>query len=183
MIGIVSEDVKLYMELLTANRYAALNDRTITMLSQGGVDMSATSSEFGAVPASKTVGDAEVEKLLDIETEVEIFVVDKKKTRQGVAFFKYLNLTNVELEKHGLFKSIARNSYKHNCLYPALKAGGLSYIILQHLILTLRNRTIHTCGLTNVCNVLEINIELASLKDAEVKSRTEHYPAGIDFQE
>ena len=27
--------------------------------------------------ASKTVSDAEVEELLDIETEVEIFVVDK----------------------------------------------------------------------------------------------------------
>ena len=39
--------------------------------------MSATSSEFGAVPASKPVSDAEVEELLDIETEVEIFVVDK----------------------------------------------------------------------------------------------------------
>ena len=77
MIGIVSEYVKLYMKLLTANPYYALDDRTINMLSQGGVDMSATSSEFGAVPASKTVSDAEVEELLDIETEVEIFVVDK----------------------------------------------------------------------------------------------------------
>ena len=86
MIGILSEDVKLRMELLTANRYHALNDRTINMLSQGGVDMSATSSEFGAVPASKTVSDAEVEELLDIETGVEIFVVDTNKTRQGGAF-------------------------------------------------------------------------------------------------
>ena len=48
----------------------------------------------------------------------------------------------------------------HNCLYLALQAGGLSDITLQHLILTLRNRTIHECDLTNVCNALEINIEL-----------------------
>ena len=68
-------------------------------------------------------------------------------------------------------------------MHLALKAGGLSYIKLQHLVLTLRNRTIHKCDLTNVCNVLEINIELISLKDAEEKSRTEHYPAGIDFHE
>ena len=68
-------------------------------------------------------------------------------------------------------------------MYLALKTGGLSDIKLQHLILSLRNRTIHKCDLTNVCNVLEINIELLSLKGAEVKSRTEHYPAGIDFQE
>ena len=49
------------------------------MLSQGEVGMSAaTSSDFVPVPASKSVSDAEVEELLDIETEVGIFVVDKK---------------------------------------------------------------------------------------------------------
>ena len=42
LIGILSEDVKRYMKLLTANRYYALNDRTINMLSKGEVDMSAT---------------------------------------------------------------------------------------------------------------------------------------------
>ena len=68
-------------------------------------------------------------------------------------------------------------------MYLTLKASGLSYIKLQHLILTLRNRTIHKCDLTNVCNVSETNIELISLKDAEVKSRTEHFPAGIEVQE
>ena len=69
-------------------------------------------------------------------------------------------------------------------MYLALKAGGLSDIELHNLILTLRNRTIHKCDLTNVCNVLEVNIELTSLNDAEVtKNRTENYPAGIDFQE
>ena len=67
-------------------------------------------------------------------------------------------------------------------MYLALKAGGLSCIKLQHLIVTLRNTTIHNCDITNVCNVLETNVELTSLNDAEVKSRTEHYPAGIDVQ-
>ena len=33
------------------------------------------------------------------------------------------------------------------------------------------------------CNVLEINIDFISLKGAEVKSRTEHYSAGIEFQD
>ena len=97
-IDVLSEDVKLYMKLLTANRYHALNDRTINMLSQGEVDMWPTSAEFGAVPASNTASDAEVEKLLDIETEVEIFVVNKNKTRAGGAFFKDLNVTLSNLE-------------------------------------------------------------------------------------
>ena len=59
-------------------------------------------------------------------------------------------------------------------MYLALQAGGLTYIKLQHLILTLRNRTTHKCDLTHVCNVLETNIELISLKDEEVNGRVEH---------
>ena len=38
-----------------------------------------------------------------------------------------------------------RKGYKHNCLYLALKAGGLSDSKLQELILTLINRHIHKC--------------------------------------
>ena len=96
----------------------------------------------------------------------------------------YLNLTLCNVDKYGLFKLIDRNSYTHNCLYLVLKAGGLSNIHLQHLVLfSLRNRTIHKCDLTNVCNALGVNIELISLKGAEVTSRTEHYLAGIEFQD
>ena len=88
------------MKLLTANRYRALNDRTIHMLSQGEVDMSATTGVvFGFTNgASSNVSDAEVEELLDTETEVEMFVVDKNKTRAGGTFFKYMNLTLFNLE-------------------------------------------------------------------------------------
>ena len=69
-------------------------------------------------------------------------------------------------------------------MHLALKAGGLPDIKLQHLILTLRNRTIHTYDLTNVCNALEINIGFISPKDEDGNSRVEHYPSPyIDFQE
>ena len=55
--------------------------------------MSATSAQFGAVPASNAASDAEFAGVIDIETEVEIFVVDKNKTRAGGTLFKYLSLT------------------------------------------------------------------------------------------
>ena len=42
------------------------------------------------------------------------------------------------------FKSVDRNNYKHNCLYLALEAGGLSDIKFQELILTLRNRATYS---------------------------------------
>ena len=88
LIVISSEYVKLYMKLLTANRYCALSDRTIHLLSQGEVDMSATSAEFGFAngAAANNVSDAGVEELLGSETEVETFVVDTNKIRQGGVF-------------------------------------------------------------------------------------------------
>ena len=58
----------------------------------------------------------------------------------------------------------------------ALEAGGLSDVKLQQLVLTLRNRTIHKCNLSNVCNVLEINIEIISFRNDNVKCRVGHYP-------
>ena len=71
---------------------------------------------------------------------------------------------------------LIQNNYKHNCLYLALQAGGLSGTKLQELILTLRNRHIHKCDLSDVCNALDINIELISIRTDGKKSDVEHYP-------
>ena len=66
-----------------------------------------------------------------------------------------------------------------------MEAGGLSDIKLQELILTLRNRTIHKCDLSNVCNVLEININIISIRNDGKKSDVEHYPSSphINYDE
>ena len=74
-----------------------------------------------------------------------------------------------------MFRIADRNNYKHNCLYLALKAGGLSDIKLQELVLSLRNRHIQKCDLKNVCNTLEIHIELISLRNDGETNRVEHY--------
>ena len=124
--------------------------------------------------------DAEVVAIIDQETEVEIFVVDKHKTRQGGAFFPYINNTIFDFDKYGIFKNVDRNNYKHNCLYLALEAGGLSDIKLQQLILTIRHRTIHKCDLEHLCDILLINIELISIRN-DGHNRVEHY--GKDYEE
>ena len=54
--------------------------------------------------------------MLDIETEVETFVVDKNKTRAGGAFFPFLNNTMFDFDEYGVFKTVNRHNYKHNCL-------------------------------------------------------------------
>ena len=83
------------------------------------------------------------------------------------------------------FKSVDRKEYKHNCLYFALESGGLSDIKLQELILTLRNRHIHKCDVSNLCNTLEINIELISIRNDGKKSGVDHYPQSphIEYDE
>ena len=97
--------------------------------------------------------------------KVLITVVLNGKTRPGGAFFPYLKNTIYGLDKYGIFKAVGRNNYKHNCLYLALQAGGLSDIKLQELLSTLRNRTFHKCVLSNVCNTLEINIEITPIRN------------------
>ena len=48
-IGLLSEDVKMYMYLFNSKRYCVLNDRTINLLMKGDIDMSATTSETAEV--------------------------------------------------------------------------------------------------------------------------------------
>ena len=70
----MSEDVEMYMYLLNSKRYYALNDRTINLLMNGDIDMSATTSETAEVI---TGSDKEVVDLINVEQEVELFIVEK----------------------------------------------------------------------------------------------------------
>ena len=66
-IGVLSEDVTMYMYLFNSKRYYALNDRTINLLMKGTVDMSATSSETAEVI---TNSDKEVVELIGKEKKL-----------------------------------------------------------------------------------------------------------------
>ena len=126
------------MFLPIAKRFYALNDRTINLLMKGNIDMSATIPLVGEVVHNVSFSDTETIEAIRKEKEVEMFVVDKNRTRAGGSFFPYLNITIFDLAKYGIFKSVDRHNYKHNCLFLALGAGGLSDIKLQQLVLTLK---------------------------------------------
>ena len=64
----LSEDVKMCMHLFKSKGYYALNDRTINLLMEGDIDMSATTSESAEVI---TDSDKEVVDLIHVEQEVE----------------------------------------------------------------------------------------------------------------
>ena len=96
----LSEDVKMYMYLPTAKRYYVLNDRTINLLMKGNVDMSATShTTYHRIGIS----DLEAEEMVKKEKEVEMFIVERNKTRAGGSFFPFLNITIFYLSKYCIF--------------------------------------------------------------------------------
>ena len=106
------------MYLFTSKRYYALNDRTVNLLMKGDIDMSVTTSETAEVI---TDSGKEVVASINVEKEVELFIVDKNKTRAGGSFFPYLNITIFDLSQYGISKIIDRRNYKHNCL-PRFKS-------------------------------------------------------------
>ena len=99
-LGVLSEDVKLYMKLLTSNIYYDLNDRTINLLMKGDIDMSVVVGEEAIV---NTISDAELVYIIVQEREFAIRVVDTNKTRAGGSFFPYINNTIFDLIKYGIF--------------------------------------------------------------------------------
>ena len=120
------------MYLSNSKRYYALNDRTINLLLKGDIDMSATNSETAEVI---TDSDKEVVDLINMEKEVELFIVEKNKTRAGGSFFPYLNIITFDLSKYGIFKSVDRNNYHLN-FWVALFIYIYIYICLESFFST-----------------------------------------------
>ena len=80
-VGVISEDVKVYMKFIDLKRYYALNDRIINLLLKGEIDMSST---YNGETKPPTVSDQEIVDLLAEETNIEVFRVEKIKPGQGV---------------------------------------------------------------------------------------------------
>ena len=91
----------MYMYLFNPKRNYALNDRTINLLMQGDIDMNATTSETAEVI---TDSGKEVVDSINVEQEVELFTVEKNKTRAGGSFFPYLHIIIFDLSKYCIFK-------------------------------------------------------------------------------
>ena len=97
----------MYVYLPNAKSYYAPIDRTINSLMKGNVDMNATTGEeYVEYVGGENRSDGEIREIAKKETEVEIFIVDKNKTRAGGSFFPYLNTTIFDLSKYVIFKKL-----------------------------------------------------------------------------
>ena len=90
---------------------------------KGGIGMSATTSEKAE---GVKESESEVIGLLGLEQEIEFVTTGKNKARAGGAFFPCLYKAIFDLYKYGVFKSVDRNNYTHNCLCLALKSRGVT---------------------------------------------------------
>ena len=79
-VGMLSEDVKMYMYLPNAKIYYALNGRTINLLMKGNVDMSATADESGPSHSKDGFSDAGAVETVKKEQEVELLIIGKNKS-------------------------------------------------------------------------------------------------------
>lgn len=91
-----------------------------------------------------------------------------KKLNYG-GFFKYINKTNFDFSRYGIYKEIKKENYYNNCLYLALKNGGLCENKLKQLQLIMASRDITLSKLELICNQLDISIILRYYKGKKNK--------------
>lgn len=96
---------------------------------------------------------------------------DKKEEQKHGGFFEYINTTDVDLTKFGIFteeqynnKDFIEQYHNNNCLYHALKEGGLCVSKLERLKSLMKERNIHLNKLNKVCSELGIRIKLTTLQ-------------------
>ena len=114
------------------------------------------------------------------ETIKEILQTDKitieKKlkatTRAGGSFFPYINKTDIDLSKYGIFKKVDEKNYKVNCLIHAIiETKKFDNSTIQSLKLKVTDRHIPICKLKEVSDILKTKIILKQ----EGKKNTKKY--------
>lgn len=89
--------------------------------------------------------------------------------RKG-GYFKYLNNTNINLERYGIFTKYNDENYDNNCIYNALKLMGMEEEKLNDLNLMLKNRYMSLNDLEFICKKYDISL---SVKYEYESGRTE----------
>jgi len=110
------------------------------------------------------------------------FTLKEKKAIPSGAFFKYHHKINdLDLTRYGIFNEndkFDKNYNKDNCLYIALKNGGMDIKDLNNMKTFVKNSSVPTCKLNEICDILDITINVSKLttrKDQETRTKTIQY--------
>ena len=158
---------RLALKLPTGAHYF-LNDRTLQRLADGLIDEN---------HRSEKVSDEELVALSHKTDTLELVAIKDGRKRPAGAFFKYTHsCPEFDWSRYGIFTSVDPANYTDNCLWLALKAGGLPDDKLERLKLLVVNRFVPKCKLGEVCAALEIHISLKTVReDVTSTSRQEGF--------
>lgn len=137
------------------NIYYALNDNTRNRLEK-------LIKKNMIVTQEGISSDGEVITSIKENKNIEFIPYEKKHKNiknQG-AFFKYINLTDIDFTRYGIYDNIENENYKNTCLIIALKNGGLEDDKIEKLKFEVKNRIIPKCDLEKICNIIESKIIL-----------------------
>ena len=98
--------------------------------------------------------------------EIYEFVKTNKYEKANGAFFKYNHVMDFDLSKYQIYKVEEQVDYD-NCLTFALKQGGLCDEKLEKLRLITKTDNIPVCKLKQVCEQLQIRINLKKTKKGD----------------
>ena len=162
-------DMKMGIRLDNGTTYF-LNDKTINQLMKNKIE------DEHLPDGNRKDGDyQEMVNLAEKTESITLFRVENPdKSRLAGGFFKYLNITDFDLDRYGVHKEIRRENYNENCLYMALKNGGMNEIKLEKLKLFVMNRIVPKCKLNEIGKKLDIYIKLLRLNN-DLSTRVEYY--------
>jgi len=92
---------------------------------------------------------------------LEIFDPTNKYKKDNGAFFKYNHKTEIDLSRFQIYKSNIKNY--DDCLIYSLNMGGLNEEKCEKLKLMCKSKNIPVCKLEEICNHLEIKINLKKI--------------------
>lgn len=136
------------------------------------------------------------------QISIEIFTPSNKYNKHNGAFFKYIHNTQFDFSDYQIYNKLIKSSndmpyskallkadtptFYDNCLIHALVIDGLSDEKIQALRLKCKANNIPVCKLNEICNELNIRINLKKMKtqtETEIvvfgKDHTESYNIGL----
>jgi len=146
--------------------YYALNDNTRNRLREIVQD-NLVYEEVGV--------ESDGELILELRQASEIkfipFVPTNKNKKNQGAFFKYVNLTDIDFTRYGIFSEVDKSNYEDTCLIYALRMGGLEEDKIEKLKLMVKNRIIPKSDFEQLCDLIQCKIILKIEDDKQILNR------------
>lgn len=95
----------------------------------------------------------------NVNDDVTIIRNRRGRARASGGFFKYLNKTDINLKRYGIYKVVDKKNYITNCLIKALKNSGLfTKEEIQHSLTYIKNRYVTDLSLSKLVKILNLKI-------------------------